>query len=144
MPIRWLPRAELRHAYALRTRSDVVRILLLGGTLFLGRHVVEAAIARGHEVVLFNRGRRNPHLFPQIEKLRGDRDGDLAALRGRRFEAVIDPSGYRPEQVRAVTDVLGDAIAHYLFISSISVYRDFPPHRSFDQHAPLAARDHRY
>ncbi len=121
-----------------------MRVLVLGGTLFLGRHVVEAAIARGHEVVLFNRGRRNPHLFPQIEKLRGDRDGDLDALRGRRFEVVIDPSGYRPEQVRAVTDVLGGAIAHYTFISSISVYRDFPPHRSFDEDAPLAEGDQGY
>ena len=115
-----------------------MRVLVLGGTFFLGRHVVEAALARGHEVVLFNRGRLNPHLFPQIEKLRGDRDGDLAALRGRRFEAVIDPSGYRPEQVRAVTDVLGGAIAHYIFISSISAYREFPPQRSFDEDAPLA------
>lgn len=121
-----------------------MRVLVLGGTLFLGRHVVEAAIAEGHEVVLFNRGRRNPHLFPQIERLRGDRDGDLAALRGRCFEAVIDPSGYRPEQVRAVTDALGGAIAHYTFISSISVYRDFPPHRSFDEDAPLAEGDQGY
>jgi 2'-hydroxyisoflavone reductase len=121
-----------------------VRVLVLGGTLFLGRHVVEAALARGHEVVLFNRGRRNPHLFPHIEKLRGDRDGNLAALHGRRFEAVIDPSGYRPDQVRAMTDVLGGAIAHYLFISSISVYRDFPPQRSFDEDTPLAEGDQGY
>ena len=121
-----------------------MRVLVLGGTLFLGRHVVEAALARGHEVVLFNRGRLNPHLFPQIEKLRGDRDGDLAALRGRRFEAVIDPSGYRPEQIRAVTDVLGGAIAHYVFISSISAYREFPPHRSFDEDVPLAEGDQGY
>ncbi len=115
-----------------------MRVLVLGGTLFLGRHVVEAALARGHEAVLFNRGRLNPRLFPQIEKLRGDRDGDLAALRGRRFEAVIDSSGYRPEQVRAVTDVLGGAINHYVFISSISAYREFPPHCPFDEDAPLA------
>jgi len=128
----------------LDARFDGVRILVLGGTLFLGRHIVEAALARGHEVVLFNRGRRNPHLFPQIEKLRGDRDGDLSALRGRRFDAVIDPSGYRPEQVRAVIGVLGSAIAHYTFISSISVYRDFPPHRSFDEDAPLAQGDQGY
>ena len=127
-----------------RTRSDGVRILVLGGTLFLGRHIVEAALARGHDVVLFNRGKHNPHLFSHIEKLRGDRDGDLVALRGRRFETVIDPSGYRPEHVRAVTDVLGGAIAHYLFISSISVYRDFPPHRSFDEDAPLAEGDQGY
>ena len=121
-----------------------MKVLVLGGTLFLGRHVVEAALARGHEVVLFNRGRLNPYLFPQIEKLRGDRDGDLAALRDRRFEAVIDPSGYRPEQVRAVTDVLGGAIAHYVFISSISAYQEFPPHRSFDEDAPLAEGDEGY
>ncbi len=115
-----------------------MRILVLGGTLFLGRHVVEVALARGHDVVLFNRGKRNPHLFPQLEKLRGDRDGDLAALRGRRFDVVVDPSGYRPEQMRAVTRVLSEAVAHYSFISSISVYREFPPHRSFDESAPLA------
>src|SRR5439155_26778332 len=58
--------------------------------------------------------------------------------------AVIDPSGYRPEQVRAVIGVLGSAIAHYTFISSISVYRDFPPHRSFDEDAPLAQGDQGY
>ena len=121
-----------------------MRILVLGGTLFLGRHVVDVALARGHDVVLFNRGRRNPHLFPEIEKLRGDRDGDLAALRGHRFDAVIDPSGYRPEQIRAVADVLGGAIAHYTFISSISVYREFAPHRSFDEDAPRAEGDQGY
>jgi 2'-hydroxyisoflavone reductase len=121
-----------------------VRILVLGGTLFVGRHVVEAALAQEHEVTLFNRGRRNPHLFPQIEKLRGDRDGDLSALRGRRFDAVIDTSGYRPEQVLVVTDVLGDTIAHYTFISSISAYREFPPFRSFDEGAALAEGDQGY
>ncbi len=121
-----------------------MRILILGGTLFLGRHIVDAALARGHDVVLFNRGQRNPHLFPQLEKLRGDRDGDLAALRGRRFDAVVDPSGYRPEQMRAVTRVLGEAVVHYGFISSISVYRELPPHRSFDEDAPLAEGDQGY
>jgi nucleoside-diphosphate-sugar epimerase len=105
---------------------------------------VAAALARGHEVLLFNRGRRNPDLFPGIEKLRGNRDSDLSALRGRRFDAVIDPSGYRPEQVRAVTDALGGTIAHYTFISSISVYREFPPHCSFDEDAPLAEGDQGY
>lgn len=121
-----------------------MRLLVLGGTLFFGRHVVEAALARGHEVVLLNRGRRNPQLFSQIERLRGDRDGDLSALRGRTFDAVIDPSGYKPEQVRAVTEVLGGSIAHYTFISSISVYRQFPPHRSFDEDAALAEGDQGY
>jgi 2'-hydroxyisoflavone reductase len=59
-----------------------VRILVLGGTVFLGRHVVEAAVAAGHDVALFNRGRHNPELFPDLEKLRGDREGDVDALRG--------------------------------------------------------------
>jgi len=121
-----------------------VRLLVLGGTLFFGRHVVEAALARGHEVVLLNRGRRNPHLFPQIERLRGNRDGDLSALRDRTFDAVIDSSGYKPEQVRAVTEVLGDTIAHYTFISSISVYQQFPPNRAFDEDAALAEGDQDY
>ena len=73
-----------------------MQILILGGTVFLGRHLVEAALARGHDVTLFNRGQHNPELFPQVEKLRGDRDGDLAALAGRRFDAAIDTSGYLP------------------------------------------------
>ena len=71
-----------------------MRLLVLGGTLFLGRHVVEAALARGHDVTLFNRGRTNPALFPEAEHLRGDRDGDLTALAGRDWDAVVDPSGY--------------------------------------------------
>ena len=115
-----------------------VKILVLGGTVFLGRHIVEAALARGHEVTLFNRGRQNPDLFPMVEKLRGDRDSDLAAVRGRAFDAVVDPSAYRPEQVRAVAATLGDT-GHYTFISSVSVYERFPPGRSFNEDAPLAA-----
>ena len=63
-----------------------MKLLVLGGTVFLGRHVVESALARGHSVTLFNRGRHNPNLFPKLEKLRGDRDGDLSALGGRRFD----------------------------------------------------------
>src|SRR4026209_2119370 len=106
--------------------GGAMRLLVLGGTVFLGRHIVEAALARGHEVTLFNRGRQNPDLFPEIEKLRGDRDGELAALRGRTFDAVVDPSAYRPEQVRAVAATLEDT-EHYTFISSISVYERFPP-----------------
>jgi len=114
-----------------------MKVLILGGTVFLGRYIVETALARGHDVTLFNRGRHNPHLFPNVEKLRGDRDDDLAALRGRGFDFVIDTSGYRPEQVRAAAATLGQ-VNHYTFISSISVYRHFPPGRSFDESAPLA------
>ena len=69
------------------------KILILGGTAFLGPQIVRAAQARGHEVTLFNRGRTNPGLFPDLEQLRGDRDGDLEALQGRRWDAVVDTSG---------------------------------------------------
>src|ERR1043166_5851824 len=74
--------------------STTMKILILGGTVFLGRHLVESALTKGHEVTLFNRGRQHPELFPQVEKLRGSREGDLEALRGRRWDAAIDPSGY--------------------------------------------------
>jgi 2'-hydroxyisoflavone reductase len=100
-----------------------MQILVLGGTQFLGRHAVDAAVARGHDVTLFNRGRTGPGLFPTVEKLRGDRDGDLAALRGRSFDAVIDTSGYVPRVVTETLDALGD-VGHYTFVSSISVYAD--------------------
>ncbi|HEX7083967.1 MAG TPA: hypothetical protein VF186_07625 [Gaiellaceae bacterium] len=105
-----------------------MRMLVLGGTKFLGRHVVDAALARSHEVVLFNRGQTRPELFPGVEKLRGDRDGDLSALAGRDFEAVVDTSGYVPRIVRRTLDALGD-VGHYTFVSSISAYADLsrPP-----------------
>src|SRR5213083_546198 len=101
-----------------------MRFLILGGTSFLGRHAVEAAQARGHEVTLFNRGRTNPDLFPEVERLRGDRDGDLAALEGRRWDAVLDPSGFLPHVVRASCALLRDAVGHYTFISSINAYAE--------------------
>jgi 2'-hydroxyisoflavone reductase len=108
-----------------------MRILVLGGTVFLGRHVVEAALARGHDVVLFNRGRTKPELFPEVEKLRGDRDGDLGALRSQAFDAVVDTSGYVPRIVAGTLDALGE-VGHYTFVSSISVYGDLsqPPTES--------------
>jgi 2'-hydroxyisoflavone reductase len=102
-----------------------MRILILGGTQFLGRHTVHAALARGHDVTIFNRGQTRPELFPEVEKLRGDRDGDLAALRGRSFDAVVDTSGYVPRVVAATIDALGD-VGHYTFVSSISVYGEVP------------------
>jgi 2'-hydroxyisoflavone reductase len=100
-----------------------MQILVLGGTQFLGRHVVEAALARGHDVTLFNRGLTRPDLFPGVEKLHGDRDGDLAALEGRSFDAVVDTSGYVPRIVQETIDALGE-VGHYTFVSSISVYAD--------------------
>src|SRR5262245_18191552 len=101
-----------------------MKLLVLGGTMYLGRHTVDAALAGGHEVTLFNRGRTNPELFREIERLRGDRDGNLSALEGRRWDAVIDPSGFLPRIVRASCELLRGAVSHYVFISSISAYAD--------------------
>jgi nucleoside-diphosphate-sugar epimerase len=112
-----------------------VKLLILGGTKFLGRAAAAAALARGHEVTLFNRGETNPELFPEAEKLRGDREHDLSALDGRTWDAVIDPSGYVPHIVRASAEALADTTGHYLFISSVSVYGNFSEPR--DENSPL-------
>jgi 2'-hydroxyisoflavone reductase len=102
-----------------------VKLLVLGGTKFLGRAAVEHALARGHEVTLFNRGETNPDLFPEAEKLRGDREHDVSALDGRSWDVVLDTPGYVPHVVRASGELLADVVEHYLFISSISAYADF-------------------
>ncbi len=101
-----------------------MKLLVLGGTRFLGRHLVEAAIARDHEPTLFNRGRTAPALFPDVEQLCGDRDGELAPLRGRQWDAVVDTCGYLPRVVRRSVELLRGAVERYLFVSSISVYAD--------------------
>jgi 2'-hydroxyisoflavone reductase len=100
-------------------------ILILGGTRFIGPHLVNHALLRGHTVTLFNRGRTNPHLFPDLEKLVGDRDGKLDALKGRTWDAVIDMSGYVPRHVRDSADLLKDAVGRYLFTSTRQVFADF-------------------
>ncbi|HLB03563.1 MAG TPA: NAD-dependent epimerase/dehydratase family protein [Gaiellaceae bacterium] len=102
-----------------------MRLLILGGTKFLGRAIADAALERGHELTLFTRGQTSPDLYPQAERLRGDRDGALAALAGRSWDAVVDTSGYVPRVVRASAELLTGAAAHYAFVSSVSVYRDF-------------------
>lgn len=101
-----------------------MKLLVLGGTRFLGRHLVEAALPRGHELTLFNRGRAAPELFAEVEQLRGDRDGELTPLRGRRWDAVVDTCGYLPRVVRRSVELLAGAVERYLFVSSISVYAD--------------------
>jgi 2'-hydroxyisoflavone reductase len=101
-----------------------MRILLLGGTVFLGYHLVQAALKAGHEVTIFTRGQTNPELFPDVEKLQGDRDGNLASLEGKKWDAVIDTSGYVPRIVRDSAKLLADSAQHYTFISSVSVYKD--------------------
>lgn len=101
-----------------------MKLLLLGGTVFLGRHIAAYALERGHRVTLFHRGQQNPQLFPEAEKLYGDRDGDLKALQAGRWDAVIDTSGYVPRVVGDSARLLADRCDHYAFISSISVYAD--------------------
>lgn len=103
---------------------DKRTILMLGGTGFLGPQVVEYAIQRGHAVTLFNRGKTRPGLFPDLEKLQGNRDGDLKALEGRKWDAAVDTSGNVPRIVKASADLLAPNIKQYLYISSISVYAD--------------------
>jgi 2'-hydroxyisoflavone reductase len=101
-----------------------MKVLVLGGTVFLGRHLVETALERGHEVTIFNRGKTNPQLFPDVERLRGDRDADLSVLRGRSWDAVVDTSARDPRWVREFAEVAGNGVGHYTFVSSISVYAE--------------------
>lgn len=105
--------------------GDKLRILFLGGTRFLGPHQVEYALARGHDVTLFNRGKTNPDLFPQVRKLRGDRDGDLEALVGGRWDAVVDNSAHVPRWVRTACEILKGNVGQYLFVSSTGVYHPY-------------------
>ena len=102
-----------------------MRILIIGGTRFLGRHLVESALAHSHDVTLFNRGKSNPGLFPQLETILGDREKDVDKLAGRIWDAVIDVAGYFPRIVRLSADVLKENVARYVFISTISVYDNF-------------------
>lgn len=116
-----------------------MRLLVIGGTRFVGRHIVDAALARGHEVTLFNRG-NDPDVFPGVEHIEGDRDSDLSALRGRSWDTVIDTCGYSPRQVESAAEVLRDSVNRYVFISTISVYADPVPLLA-DEDAPLAHVD---
>jgi 2'-hydroxyisoflavone reductase len=112
-----------------------MQLLVLGGTKFLGRHVVDEALARGDEVTIFTRGETNPGLFPEVEHLTGNRDGKLDALHGRRWNAVIDTSAYVPRIMRQSAELLRDAVERYVFVSTVSVYAD--PSVPLDEHSPL-------
>ncbi|HET9598278.1 MAG TPA: NAD-dependent epimerase/dehydratase family protein [Anaeromyxobacteraceae bacterium] len=113
------------------------RILLLGGTGFLGPAVVEPARARGHAVTIFHRGQTRPGLFPGVEELFGDRDGKLDALRGRTWDAVVDTSGYVPRVVHQSAELLAPSVDRYLFVSSTAVYAD-TSRPGIDEAAPVA------
>jgi 2'-hydroxyisoflavone reductase len=102
-----------------------MRILMLGGTGFVGRHLASSSLARGHVVTLFHRGRSNPSVLPEVEHVRGDRNESFEPLRGRIFDVVFDTSGYEVPQVRAAARALRHPAMHYVFVSTISVYADF-------------------
>lgn len=130
-------------ARAARKPGQALRVLVLGGTGFLGPHFVEAARASGHHLTLFNRGKTNParfsgEAFKDIEQLRGDRKTDLKALQGkRRWDAVLDTSAYIPTDVTRSTRLLGKRVDQYLLVSSVSVYARMDTPRQ-DESAPLA------
>ena len=114
-----------------------MKVLVLGGTRFLGRHVVAAALARGDQVTIFHRGRTEPALFPECEHVLGDREADLARLDGRSWDAVVDTCGFVPRVVELAVRSLGPRIGQYVFVSSISVYAN-PVAPGADETAPLA------
>jgi 2'-hydroxyisoflavone reductase len=114
-----------------------MRILLIGGTAFVGRHIAQAAIDDGHEVTLFHRGRTGSGLFPQATHLSGDRDSDLSALAEGRWDATIDVCAYFPRQVRSLAAALGDRGGRYVYISSLSAYSASVPW-GYDETAALA------
>jgi len=102
-----------------------LKMLVIGGTHFVGRHAVEQAVERGHEVTVFHRGGSEPgDGFPDVEHLHGDRDGGLLPLDGRTWDAALDTCGYVPRIVRQSARLPGIAAGHYTFVSSISVYPD--------------------
>lgn len=118
-------------------RSDKrLKILILGGTAFLGPAIVRHARSQGHQLTLFTRGKTNVGLFPDIEMLVGDRDGDLEALKGRKWDVVIDSSGYLPRLVTDSARLLADNVGQYIFISSISVFADFSQ-RGLSESSPV-------
>ena len=128
-----LPTAALAGHHEKSTKP--LDILVLGGTGFIGPHMVREALRRGHSVTLFNRGRTNNTLFPDLETIKGDRAGDLEGLADRSWDVVIDNSGYIPRHVENSARLLSPNVSHYLFISSVSVYADFE--RANDESSPV-------
>jgi 2'-hydroxyisoflavone reductase len=126
-------------------------VLLLGGPSFLGRYLMDAALARGDRVTMFNRGRTNPDLYPEVERLIGDRDGDLTALAGRSWDVVVDTSGFAPRVVGATCELLAGSVGAYVFVSTTGVYSETarvgcdessPLRRLADETDDLETEDH--
>lgn len=117
-----------------------MKLLILGGTRFVGRALVEEATKRGHQLTLFNRGQSNPDLYSDVETIVGDRDGGLDGLNGRTWDGVIDTCGYVPRLTGDSARLLADAVAHYTFISTISVYESLTE-PNMDESAPLGTME---
>jgi 2'-hydroxyisoflavone reductase len=117
-----------------------MRILMIGGTRFVGRHVVDAALAGGHDITLFHRGRTGAELFPEVDHRLGDRDSDLSALADGEWDATVDTCAYFPRQVQSLADALGGRGGHHLIVSSVSAYAP-PDGPGLTEDAPLAELD---
>ena len=102
-----------------------LKILILGGTRFIGLHMTSLALERGHTLTFFNRGKTHTDKFPGIERIKGDRNGEIDGLKGRQWDVVIDNSGYVPRHARATAELLAPNVRQYIFTSSISVYPNF-------------------
>ena len=126
-------------AHPARMHHSGMRVLVLGGTQFVGRHIVEALLETGHVLSILTRGASRDELPARVERLRGDRDGGafgLSALKGRSWDICVDVSGYTPRQVRPSAEMLSASVNRYVFISAVSVYGD-PDRRPVRETQPL-------
>ena len=128
-------------AFAQGTAARPLHILVLGGTGFIGPHEINYARSRGHKITMFNRGRTAPGLFPDVETLIGDRNGELNALKGRDWDAVIDNSGFYPRHARLTAELLNGHVEQYMFVSSISAYGEGLSVADDEFSAPVAEMD---
>ena len=116
------------------------RALVLGGTEFIGVHLVETLVTSGWRVSLFNRGVTRPEAFAELDHLRGDRGGDVSALAGDGWDVAFDLSAFHPDHVSRTAEHLAGACEHYVLVSSISAYASMSS-RGIDEDAPLAKID---
>jgi len=136
--------ATSRHSRSRAPQIAPKRLLILGGTGFIGPHMVECALSRGHTVTLFNRGQTNTHLFPDVEKLVGDRNDNLSALEGRQWDVVLDNHTTLPRWVHQSAQLLRDSAEQYVHVSSISVYAtDSPELSGWGEAEPASAERER-
>jgi 2'-hydroxyisoflavone reductase len=121
-------------AWAAR-KPQPLKILILGGTRFIGLHMTALALERGHTLTFFNRGKTKTDRYPEIERIKGDRNGEIDGLKDREWDAVIDNSGYVPRHAKLSAELLAPKVKQYVFVSSISVYPNFAEPR--DESSPV-------